>query len=490
MLTEFKHIKMKNKIFKILTAFLLLLTISSCEKLLEEEPQNKLKPRTLDDFTELLNYGYPSPKDYGTQVPLDYYVEMMTDDADIRYYNADRNAYPIIPFSFSNTHEDRTMMGGYDMAWKNFYEAIYYANVVISNIDNIEADEVELNYLKGEALALRAFSFFRLINLYAKPYDEATAPSDPGVPLKLDPVVQSESYTRNTVQEIYDQIDQDLDEAIVLMEENDQRVMSKYKLRPISAHLLASRVALYKEDYPGTIEEATMVIEANPLMFDLSGNDFTEAQGWGYGGKTHYFNQENTNVLFVYGTNVFYTHFYYPGGLGLSDDLQSIFEPGDIRLYYFSYPKSGIGRVYYKYRPYPNRTAEAIRGFRVEEAYLNRAEAYAMSDDGISQAAIDDINHIRRYKFDAGYGSEGYYELTASEFADKDELIEAVRTERRRELCFEFHRWYDLRRYGMPEIVHQYGTETYVLPAGDPRYVLQIPQRELDYNPEMKRNPR
>ncbi len=489
-LIEKNYIKMKNKIFKILPVLLLLVSLNSCEKILEEEPQNKLKPKTISDFTELLNYGYPSPKDYGTQVPLDYYVEMMTDDVDIRYYNPDRNAYPIIPFSFSSTHEDNTMMGGYDMAWKNYYEAIYYSNVVLDNIDNIDDDLVKLNYLKGEALALRAFSYFKLINLYAKPYNEETASTDPGLPLKLDPVVRSESYTRNTVKEVYDQIDKDLDEAIVLMEENDQRVVSKYKLKPVSVHLLASRVALYKKDYSGTIEKATKVIEANPQLFDLSGNDFAEAQTWGYGGKTHYFNQENTNVLFLFGSNEYYTHFYYPGGMALSDDLQSIYEPGDIRLYYFSYPQSGIGRVYYKYRPYPNRTGEAIRGFRVEEAYLNRAEAYAMSSEGISQEAIDDINYIRRYKFDAGYGAPDYYKLTASQFADRDELIEAIRTERRRELCFEFHRWYDLRRYGMPEIEHQYGTETYILPAGDPRYVLQIPQRELDYNPEIERNPR
>lgn len=394
---------MKNILFKTLPILLLVFLTYSCEKALEEEPQNKLKPQTVEDFTELLNFGYPSPKDYSTQVPLDYYVEMMTDDADIRFLNPDRNVYPLIPFSFSSTHEDNSMMGGYDQAWKNFYEAIYYANVVLANIDNVNAEDAELNYLKGEALALRAFAYFSLINLYADPYDEATAASSPGVPLKLDPVVQAESYTRNTVQEVYDQIDQDLEEAIALMEENDQRNTSKYKLGPVSAHLLASRVALYKKDYVKTIEHATVVINNNPQLFDLSGYDFMEAQTWGYGGQTHYFNQDNANVLFIYGTNEFYTYFYYPGALALSDDLQSIYEPGDIRLYYFSYPKGGVGRVYYKYRPFPNRPGEAIRGFRVEEAFLNRAEAYAMLDDAISQEAINDLNYIRRYKFDTGY---------------------------------------------------------------------------------------
>src|SRR5690606_35662402 len=85
--------------------FLLLLVFMSCDKALEEEPQNKLKPQTIDDYVELLNYGYPTTKDYGTIVALDYYVEMMTDDQDIRYLNSSQNEYPLHPFSFESTHE-------------------------------------------------------------------------------------------------------------------------------------------------------------------------------------------------------------------------------------------------------------------------------------------------------------------------------------------------------------------------------------------------
>lgn len=156
-------------------------------------------------------------------------------------------------------------------------------------------------------------------------------------------------------------------------------------------------------------------------------------------------------------------------------------------MYYFSYPQ-GTGRKYYKYRPFPNRLSEPIRGFRVEEAFLNRAEAYAELDQ--AQKALDDINRIRKSKFDGGFGSADYYKYTLANFPTKEKVITAVRNERRREMCFEFHRWYDLRRYGMPEIVHTYGDTTFVLQLNDLRYTLQIPQRELDYNPQMEKNPR
>lgn len=477
-------------IYKLLLLTLVIFSLTSCDKALEEEPQNKLKPQTATDYDELLNYGYPTTRDYGTVVPLDYYVEMMTDDQDIRYFNKDRNEYAIHPFSFEDTHEHSSMINGYDQAWKNFYHAIYYANVVIDNIDNADGDINFKKYIKGEAMALRAFSFFKLINLYAKPYDESTAGTDLGVPLKLDPTVQAGSYTRNTVSEIYDQINNDITEGIRLMVENDQRVQSKFKLKPVSAYLLASRIALYQKNYELAIENANEAIALNSQLFDLSGNTMEFAQtSWGYGQGTHYFNSDNNNVLFRYGSNEFYTFVFFPGSLALSDDFKSIFEPGDLRFYYFSYVKGPLGRAYFKFRPFPNRPGEPIRGFRVEEAYLNRAEAFVMTNK--TQEALDDINTIRKSKFDASFDpDQDYYKYTSTEYDTQEKVIAAVREERRRELFGEFHRWYDLRRYGMPEIVHQHNNETYILPEKDLRYVLQIPQIELDYNPSMQKNPR
>ena len=478
-----------KSLYNILILLTMVLGLNSCDKALQEEPQNKLKPQTVEDYDELLNYGYPTTRDYGTMVPLDYYVEMMTDDMDLRYFDPDKGEYPIHPFSFEDDQEDPSMIQGYDVAWKNFYQAIYYANVVVENIDGAQGDAGKKDYTKGEAMVLRAFAYFKLINLYAKPYNESTAASDLGVPLKLDPTVQSESYTRNSVQEIYDQIDQDLTEGIKLMDENDQRIQSKYKFRPISAKLLASRVALYKKDYETTIDYATRVIQNNSQIFDLSTHTVEYAQtSWGYAQGTHYLNPDNENVLFVYGSNEFYRYVFYPGALGVSDDYLNLFEPGDLRFYYFTYEQAG-GRKYFKFRPFPNRLGEPIRGFRVEEAFLNRAEAYA--ETGQADLALKDINYIRGFKFSSSFNeSSDYYEYTTIDYPSKEAVISVVREERRRELFGEFHRWYDLRRYGMPEIEHHYLDKTYILPEGDPRYIMQIPLKELDYNPDMQRNPR
>ena len=455
-----------NNLNKSSLFLVILLLLGACDAVLEEEPQNKLKPQTVSDYDELLNNGYPTTKDYGTVVALDYYTAMMTDDMDIRYLNSDRDEYPLHPFSFEEDHEDNSMMFGYDVAWKNLYQSIYYANVVIENVEKADGDAGEILYVKGEAKALRAFAYFKLINLYANPYDENTAASDLGVPLKLVPTVQSESYRRNSVAEVYGQIERDLTEGIQLMEENDQRVESKYKLQPISAKLLMSRIALYKKDYETAITYASEVISMNTRIFDLSPNTVEYGRSsWGYGQGENYLGEENDNVLFIYGSNEYYQYSYTPGALALSDDFINIFEDGDLRLFYFG-RDGAMGPTYFKYRPYPFYQ-KPVRGFRVEEAYLNRAEAYAETDR--TQEALEDINYLRRFKFSTSYSEENldYYKYETIDFANKEEVINAVREERRRELFGEFHRWYDLRRYGMPQIEHHYLDEIYILPAGN-----------------------
>ena len=76
-----------------------------------------------------------------------------------------------------------------------------------------------------------------------------------------------------------------------------------------------------------------------------------------------------------------------------------------------------------------------------------------------------------------------------------DRLVNSVRNERRRELCFEDHRWFDLRRWGMPEIKHLWKGDnsdatvtTYTLRKNDPMYTLQIPACVMLKNDKLIQN--
>ena len=112
--------------------------------------------------------------------------------------------------------------------------------------------------------------------------------------------------------------------------------------------------------------------------------------------------------------------------------------------------------------------------FRLAEAYLNRAEAYAEQDQ--LDKAIEDLNTLRKYRI------EGVAPLTVG---DKQTVINSVKTERRWELCFEGHRWFDLRRWGRPELTHKYTSSDnktnftiYTLKEKDKHYTLPFPRKE------------
>ena len=110
------------------------------------------------------------------------------------------------------------------------------------------------------------------------------------------------------------------------------------------------------------------------------------------------------------------------------------------------------------------------------------AEACAMLDD--PGTASEYLNRLRRNRI-AGYTDIVY---SASDITD------AVREERRKELCFEGHRWFDLRRLGMPEITHVFvdnsnGYETsYTLHEEDSRYALPIPEEVIRRNSNLSQN--
>ena len=137
----------------------------------------------------------------------------------------------------------------------------------------------------------------------------------------------------------------------------------------------------------------------------------------------------------------------------------------------------------------------AAQGIRTAEIYLNRAEALIRKfietgDDNCRVLALEDLNKLRENRYDTR--NVPYNKVN---FTDADELLQFYKDERRRELCFEGHRWFDLRRYGMPELTHEYfvkadSKQQLILGKEDPRYVLPIPRLALERNPYLIQNER
>ena len=77
---------------------------------------------------------------------------------------------------------------------------------------------------------------------------------------------------------------------------------------------------------------------------------------------------------------------------------------------------------------------------------------------------------------------------------DADELLRIILQERRKELLFRSLRWTDLRRLNKDSrfavtLTRKLNNDTYTLPPNDARYVLPIPQQEIEES-GIQQNPR
>lgn len=482
---------MMKKIF--LLAFIVL-SLGSCKKFLEEVSQSDLTPETTKDYSELLyGDGYPLSDKF-----LQPFIRFMDDD--LECYNRlpdiggsanemNFGAYTWQPDFIEVCREDGSSDVASFNSWKNYYSLILGCNVALQYVDNSVGMESEKRYLKGQALVLRAYYYFMLVNLYGTPYnDTQNAPeSSLGVPLKLNANLSHDLPARNTVEEVYQQILEDLMAAIDLLEA-DKIVTTKYRINYIIAHHFASRVYLMMENWNKVIEHSSKVIAERPQLNNL--------HTWNNLDKLIVGVDNNPEVLWAFGHMKENEAQGVEVGYGASTELTDMFEPADLRLLSyvqilpeFLWPFFSIPTFSLKLNV---RTELKERGYvwRTSETYLNRAEAFLQlyktsGDDTQAQKGIDDLMTLRNMRI-AG--------ATPWMVESADLLLQKCRDERRRELCNEeAFRWFDLRRYGMPEIQHVFRpgsgvAQVYTLEARDPQYTLPIPMEAMNLNTNLIQN--
>ncbi|MBO9632450.1 MAG: RagB/SusD family nutrient uptake outer membrane protein, partial [Chitinophagaceae bacterium] len=218
--------------------------------------------------------------------------------------------------------------------------------------------------------------------------------------------------------------------------------------------------------WEGSVAEATKAFDQGSRLWDMTALTAAYLQ-----------NYSNPEVEWMYGGNPQQDQsIYIPSG-----QLLSLFSTDDARRKY------GFGMatqsVNYLLVSKLATGLDLSQNIRSSEASLNRAEAYAKLNK--LTEAMNDLNALRRYRI-PNYADE--------HITDKDQLIEAIRVERRKEFCFELFRWFDLRRYGMPSISHVYKHDpgaadvTYVLKQNDPMYTLPFPNILIIRNPELEQN--
>lgn len=489
---------------KFLIIAILALGLGSCRKFLGERSQSELTPTTTEDYSELLfGTGYPLSTSY-------LQPQLVFMDDDIQCYNGqaiadqtsvtkNRAAYTWQPDFIEQSRVDGSPDVENYNSWKAYYKLILGCNIALQNADNSTGLPQEKNYLKGEAFTLRAYYYFMLVNLYGKPYNDSTTTPDqsPGVPLKLNANLTENYPTRNTVKEVYQQITKDLDSAHYFLDpaKKDPGV---YRINHIAAHLLASRVYLYMEQWDSVVSNASYALQYHPQLMNL--ND--------WGGVVDQENKpvlgaKNIETMFAFGNVAEYFPFGRSVSYEVSDNLGQLYTADDLRgsIYVTFTPvflRFFITPDYFNVKNPPQSFGAGLyatfrgTGWRTSEAILNRAEAniqkYRKGDAAAGQAAVNDLNTLRKQRFSAS----GYQNWTLQ---SPDVMLQMCREERRRELTGEEgQRWFDLRRYGMPAITHSYmpdatTTQHCTLQAHDPQYTLPIPVDVLQRNPALVQNP-
>lgn len=508
-------------------AFILtLFPLASCSDFLSEYSQDEAYVRSYVDLDELLlGDGYmtiTAPKwvaaTYLTDAePVYYpYVHLMADEVK---ENITTTGGVNVSYSVQNgffgwytwqkepgIDYQGLFVRAEDHAWKKLYMHIMTANMVLSEIGRFSGktgdDRTAISRIKGEAHFLRAAYYFTLVNIYGKPYKASTAATDPGVPVKLAEYIEDMLFSRNTVQQVYDQILRDIEAAEDYLA--DTPAVSIYRANLKAAQLLKARVYLYMQNWKDAASYADKVIDGTYSIANL--NDFTTTTD---NDRTFFMERTNPEVIFNMGSGDIAANINGgTTGLSVSDGLFGAYADNDLRKQYYVWEDTAIGYVDYVKIPALGRTTLSdCCLFRLSEAYLIKAEASAYAGD--ESAARNAVNTLRRKRIE----DATYIDVTESGEA----LTTLIRDERRRELCFEGHRWFDLRRYtvcekypyskklynsqtvfenryvGYPVYGYQdfpIQTRIYELAENDPAYTLTIPVEVINFNTGMVQNER
>ena len=477
----------RGKLIGWITGFIVL---AACDDRLDLEPFNAVTDDqaliTQDDFSNAIRGAYVQARQ------STYYGGWMFSTPDILSDNviiSSEGRTSKIIFHYYNYTGNNTWLG----LWDDGYEVVSAANLILESIDRLSENSDEgvrfKDNVRGEALALRALAHFDMARAFSAIPPLTEGSSNLGVPylLSSDP---SQLPSRPPVDDTYTSIVNDLEAAKgVISEQNELGRLS----RPAVAGLL-SRVYLYTQDYSNVIANATIALEANGQLNDVTTfpdlwRDQTEV---GVLFKVKILDVDNTFIGIDYSQT---------GPTGVRSEyvadyaFYQTFADNDVRkqegVYFFTSPFAG--KLFHHVAKYFGRGVGNVnvvdaKVLRVAEVYLNRAEAYAALGD--EAAALADLNTLRSNRYlDFVPGNE-----------TGDSLREAILSERRKELAFEGHRFFDLKRLGLPVTRSNFGDEAggggqrlpeevRTLPANSHKFLLPIPQTELNVNPNMQQNP-
>ncbi|WHT37785.1 RagB/SusD family nutrient uptake outer membrane protein [Myroides sp. mNGS23_01] len=485
------------KRFKILVCSLVLAAAAtSCDSFLSETPDNRTQLNTTQKVKDLLVFAYPS---YHMASFLEAMSDNVTDSNNPSGGTRENDAY------YLWEDADAVNTDTPSAYWDGCYAAIAQANEALNAISGF-TETNETRGIKAEAYLTRAYAHFMLVNIFAKHYNPATASSDLGVPFVTEPERELiKKYERQSVQEVYDLIEQDLlaglaDAKLITY----SSLPTKFHFGVEAARAFATRFYLYKGEFDKVLEYSSNVngkptnlrdyvyIESIPVnsrpanyaSTDPKTNLLVTTVPSAYR-RSFAYDRFSTEVNHITRTilgssnNPFNKEFYYTT-VRFIDEIH--FVPKVEEYFKLTNPTAGTGFAFVQSVLFSN-----------DEMFLARIEALAMENqlseavEGLGyfigtrtkgyNAATDilTIEKLRTMFPNATSELTPYYTLSA----DQAVVVQAIAEARRRELIHEGNRWFDIKRFDM-KVDHKIDQTTYTLEKGDLRRAFQLPQHVRD----------
>ncbi|WP_066750410.1 MULTISPECIES: RagB/SusD family nutrient uptake outer membrane protein [Sphingobacterium] len=453
------------------------LLFSGCEKMLEVNPR-----QSIDAASALTS------KESITAATNGVYARLR----EVSLYGRDMIALPdVLADNTINTlagnrlvREWNNQIGSHMSNWQQSYYGINQINLILAALEEFDTDQDYKNGIRGQNLFLRALYYHNLMRAYA--YDPTAivdAQNRGGVPIMERGAIAVEEIVygaRATIEETYAFIYRDLEEAYELIPVANNSRGPFFATKGAVAALF-SRVALYNGDYERVVAESQKAINSGIASFPNA--EQLEASWRSERHPESFFeipfatpdnvgSNESLRATFMTRTTVESTATASHGNVVLSEDLLAQFSETDGRR---AFIQSGLGanRAFFEINKFASKNGvpnlDNVPVIRYAEVLLNRAEAHAALNQ--TAAANAELNKIRTRANLAAVNLQG------------DALKAEILQQRRLEFAFEGHRFFDLKRLGMPIV-----KESETIAFEDLRILSRIPVREVEINTNLKQN--
>ena len=487
-----------KQILKLTCLSLCILIITGCKKdFIALNPISNANEgnfyKTEDDFKNAIYGAYASLKATGV------YNDYMQLVGDLSSDNTEMGSTASSRFAFSELSLFKVQQTSpiVESIWNDHYSGIRKVNTILSKIDDVSIPEGNKQRFVAESKFLRALFYFNLVRVFGK------------VPLVTRNIVTIEeayTYGREDVNLVYKQIIEDLSSAAPVLPLSVKG--EEGRATQGAAYGLLGRVYLTIHDYQNAKASLEKVISSK--QYDLL-TDYNAL--WNSDAKNH--KESIFDVQFkmslTAATGSQFTERYTPylftnlpfsttaGGYNIPRvGLISAYETGDLRKdasLKESYTKkdgsvvTGLsGRYGYKFHDVPVSGAGADDNWpvlRYADVLLMYAEALNELSFVADGPAYELLNAVRKRAGLARKTSNN--PVAALTINSQEEFRKAIAQERRVELAFEGHRWFDLLRTG--KAIEVLVPKTTATLSAD-QLLLPVPLSQIDVNPShIKQNP-